>query len=47
MVAVIETFDLPVPPDAALCGLVLHSQAVQFGAPPFALSNAQDLTVGY
>ena len=29
-----------------LVGLAFSSQAIQFGQPPFELSNAQDFTIG-
>jgi len=39
--------NLPIPSDLGLCGLFVSSQAIHFGGTvPFALSNAQDLTVG-
>jgi len=39
--------EIPLPPDWCLSGLTVYSQAVHFGGvQPFALSNAQDLTVG-
>jgi hypothetical protein len=41
------SLSLPVPNDLTLCGLNVYSQVVHFGAvAPFALSNAQDLTLG-
>jgi plastocyanin len=40
-------FSIPVPNDPALCGITAFTQAVHIGAvSPFALSNAQDVTVG-
>ena len=42
----VDSYSLPVPANPAFCGLTLHSQAIQFGNPPFALSNAQDLRIG-
>ena len=42
----LDTYSLPVPGLPSLCGVVLRSQAIQFGVPPFTLSNAQDLTLG-
>lgn len=42
----IDTFSLAIPNNFSLCGLTASSQAIQFGVPPFVLSNAQDLTVG-
>ena len=43
----LAVYDIAVPNDAALCGMVVHTQAVHFGTVvPFALSNAQDLTIG-
>ena len=39
---------LPVVNDPSLCGLEVHAQGVHlFGVTPFALSNAQVLTLGY
>ena len=44
----IATFDIPVPMNIALAGYQVASQALHFwGVQPFALSNAQDLTLGY
>ena len=41
------TVQFPIPPDVALCGVQLFTQAGHFGgAAGFALSNAQDLIVG-
>jgi len=41
-------FSAPVPNDLGLCNMHLSAQAIHFGGVvPFALSNAQDLTVGY
>ena len=42
----IDNYSLPVPHDPSLVGFSFCSQAIQFGSPPFVLSNAQDLTVG-
>ena len=43
----IDTYILSVPNDTSLCGVELYAQAIHFGTPPFVLSNAQDVTVGY
>ncbi len=41
-------FQAPVPASLALCNLTLSSQAIHFGGvQPFALSNAQDLSLGF
>ena len=41
------SFNISVPCDSSLCGFVMNTQAIHFGGVmPFALSNAQDLTVG-
>jgi hypothetical protein len=42
----VDSFTLPIPNDPTTCGVVYYSQAIQFGNPPFVLSNAQDLTFG-
>jgi hypothetical protein len=43
----IATLAIAIPPTSSLCGATVFSQAVHFGGvQPFALSNAQDLTVG-
>ena len=42
----VDGYSLPIPPDPSLCGLELFTQAIQFGNPPFTLSNSQDLRVG-
>ena len=42
----VDTYSLPVPDVPATCGVAIYSQAIQFGTPPFTLSNAQDLTLG-
>ena len=42
----VDSFSLPFADDPATCGVVYYSQAIQFGNPPFVLSNAQDLTIG-
>lgn len=39
----VDTYLAPVPADQTLINIQLFSQAIQFGAPPFALSNAQDM----
>ncbi|MEW6073108.1 MAG: hypothetical protein AB1726_11035 [Planctomycetota bacterium] len=42
------TYDLPVPADAVFAGFALSTQALHWGGvTPFALSNAQDLILGY
>jgi hypothetical protein len=44
----VATFDIPVPPDISFAGLQLYTQAIHIGhVPPFALSNAQDLVLGF
>ena len=44
----IATFDLPVPGDPSFAGIRAATQALHFGGTqPFALSNAQDLVVGF
>ncbi len=43
----VDTYSAAVPENPALCGLRLYTQAIQFGNPPFALSNAQDVRVGF
>jgi len=41
-------WEVPIPNDCAVVGLAFPTQAVHFGGPtPFALSNAEDLVVGY
>ena len=42
----VDSFSLPFADDTSTCGVVYHSQAIQFGNPPFVLSNAQDMTIG-
>ena len=42
----IDGFSLFFPNDPAMIGISFASQAIQFGNPPFLLSNAQDLTIG-
>ena len=42
----IDHYSLAIPNEPLLCGLVLHTQAIQFGHATFVLSNAQDLTIG-
>ena len=42
-----DTYTLLIPDSTALCGLSVFTQAIQFGNPPFDLSNANDLDVGY
>jgi hypothetical protein len=41
-----DSYSLAVPNDPTLCGFAFASQAIQFGSPPFDLSNAQDFTIG-
>lgn len=42
------SLNVSVPNDQTLCGMTLYSQAVHVGGVlPFALSNAQDCTIGY
>jgi len=44
----IATFSIPIPNDVLLAGYDLSTQAMHLGGvQPFALSNAQDLTLGY
>ncbi len=44
----IATYDMPVPVDPSFAGIFAATQAVHFGGiQPFALSNAQDLLLGY
>jgi len=44
----IATFPFSVPPDPALAGLTVFTQALHLGGvQPFALSNAQDLVPGF
>ena len=44
----IASWSAPVPNDPSLAGIVVYTQAVHvFGVTPFALSNAQDLVLGY
>ncbi len=41
-------FPLPIPPDPSLAGFTAHCQAIHFGGiTPYALSNAQDLVLGF
>jgi len=41
-------FSIPIPADPSLAGFTAYSQALQFGGfVPFALSNSQDLVIGY
>ena len=42
----VDSYMLAVPNDSSLAGLTFSSQALQFGNPPFVLSNAQDFTIG-
>ena len=44
----VATIHVSIPPDPAYAGAQVFTQAAHFGGPvPFALSNAQDLTIGY
>ncbi len=44
----VATFQIPIRNDANLCGLHFSMQAVHYGGVvPFALSNAQDLVIGF
>ncbi len=44
----LATFQISLPPDPGLAGLAVHTQAAHFGGfAPWALSNAQDLELGY
>ncbi len=44
----VVTYDIPVPYDVAFAGVQASTQAVHFGGlSPFALSNAQDLNLGF
>jgi hypothetical protein len=44
----VATIYVPIPPDIAYLGMNVYTQAAHFGGPvPFALSNAQDLVLGY
>lgn len=46
--APVANFSLDLPPEASLCGATVYSQAIHLGVvSPFALSNAQDLVVGF
>jgi len=43
----VASFNASIPNDMNLVGMTLYTQAVHlFGVQPFALSNAQDLTIG-
>jgi len=42
-----DNFSLPVPNSVDLLCLPLYSQAIQFGSPPYVLTNARDLLIGY
>jgi hypothetical protein len=42
----VDSYSLAVPDAPSLIGFAFFSQAIQFGNPPFDLSNAQDLTIG-
>ena len=42
------SWSVPIPPDTSLLGRSVATQAVHLlGLTPYALSNAQDLTIGY
>lgn len=41
----IDSYSLSVPSSTALCGIQLFTQAIQFGSPPFTLSNAMDFYI--
>ena len=44
----VATFSISIPPDSAYCGHEICTQAAHVGGVvPFALSNAQDLLLGY
>lgn len=44
----VASFDLPIPPIGALCGVTLYTQAVHVDPGiPTVFSNAQDLTLGF
>jgi len=43
----IDSYSLPIPSNTVLCSIEVYSQAILFGAPPFELSNANDLVIGY
>ena len=44
----LASWSVPIPVDASLAGLTVYTQAIHlFGVTPFALSNAQDLFLGY
>ena len=48
LMTVPATWSAPIPIDPSLVGQVLYTQAVHIdGVTPFALSNAQDLLIGY
>lgn len=42
----LDTYSFPVPSNALLCDFPIYTQAIQYGSPPFLLSNAQDVTIG-
>ena len=42
----VDAYSMAVPDLPATCGVRLYTQAIQFGVPPYKLSNAQDLTLG-
>lgn len=44
----LATWNVPVPTTLSLVGAAFHAQAIHYGGvAPFALSNAQDCTIGY
>ncbi len=43
----VDSYAILIPDLPPIEGAVLHTQALQLGSPPFALSNAQDLTLGF
>ncbi len=42
----IDTYSVAVPSNLALCDFLMYAQAIEFGNPPFALSNAVDFRIG-
>jgi len=42
----VDGYALPLPKNVTFCGLILFSQAIVLGPPPFAFSNSQDVSVG-
>lgn len=41
----VDSYSLSVPSSSSLCGLSFSAQAIQFGSPPYVLSNAVDFYV--